>query len=89
MVSFFERLRTEASAEWRAYTEHPFTNGLADGSLAEAAFRHYLAQDYSTRASSLPSGTQPSAKASLKASGAGQAEISESDRRAAERLFVT
>jgi len=25
---------------WRAYTEHPFTNGLADGSLAEAAFRH-------------------------------------------------
>ena len=26
--------------------EHPFTNGLADGSLAEAAFRHYLVQDY-------------------------------------------
>jgi len=46
IVSFFERLKTEASAEWRAYTEHPFTNGLADGSLAEAAFRHYLAQDY-------------------------------------------
>ena len=45
-MSFFERLKTEASAEWRAYTEHPFTNGLADGSLAEAAFRHYLAQDY-------------------------------------------
>src|SRR5438477_69418 len=39
-MSFFERLKTEASAEWRAYTEHPFTNGLADGSLAEAAFRH-------------------------------------------------
>jgi thiaminase (transcriptional activator TenA) len=37
---------TAASAEWRAYTEHPFTNGLADGSLAEAAFRHYLVQDY-------------------------------------------
>jgi thiaminase len=45
-MSFFERLKTEASAEWRAYTEHPFTNGLADGSLAEAAFRHYLVQDY-------------------------------------------
>jgi len=45
-VSFFERLKSEASAEWRAYTEHPFTSGLADGSLAEAAFRHYLAQDY-------------------------------------------
>jgi thiaminase/transcriptional activator TenA len=38
-MSFFERLKTVASAEWRAYTEHPFTNGLADGSLGEAAFR--------------------------------------------------
>ena len=45
-MSFFDRLKAEASAEWRAYTEHPFTNGLADGSLAETAFRHYLAQDY-------------------------------------------
>jgi thiaminase/transcriptional activator TenA len=45
-MSFFERLKTAASAEWRAYTEHPFTNALADGSLAEAAFRHYLVQDY-------------------------------------------
>src|SRR5258707_4537771 len=45
-MSFFERLKTAATAEWRAYTEHPFTNGLADGSLAEAAFRHYLVQDY-------------------------------------------
>jgi len=40
-MSFFERLKTAAAAEWRAYTEHPFTNALADGSLAEAAFRHY------------------------------------------------
>jgi thiaminase (transcriptional activator TenA) len=46
IVSFFERLKTEASAEWRAYTEHRFTDGLADGSLSEAAFRHYLVQDY-------------------------------------------
>jgi thiaminase/transcriptional activator TenA len=45
-MSFFERLKTAASAEWRAYTEHPFTNALADGSLAEPAFRHYLVQDY-------------------------------------------
>ena len=45
-MNFFERLKTEASAEWRAYTEHPFTNALADGSLPEAAFRHYLVQDY-------------------------------------------
>jgi thiaminase/transcriptional activator TenA len=45
-MSFFERLKTAAPAEWRAYTEHPFTNGMADGSLPEAAFRHYLVQDY-------------------------------------------
>src|SRR6266550_5076452 len=45
-MSFFERLKTAASAEWRAYTEHPFTDGLADGSLPKAAFRHYLVQDY-------------------------------------------
>jgi thiaminase/transcriptional activator TenA len=45
-MSIFERLKTEASAEWRAYTEHRFTAGLADGSLPEAAFRHYLVQDY-------------------------------------------
>src|SRR6478672_11362695 len=45
-MSFFERLKTEAFVEWRAYTEHPFTAGLADGTLPEAAFRHYLVQDY-------------------------------------------
>ena len=46
IMSFFNRLKTAASAEWRAYTEHPFTDGLADGSLPESAFRHYLVQDY-------------------------------------------
>src|ERR1700694_4451955 len=46
IMSFFERLKTEASTEWRPYSEHPFTNVLADCSLAEAAFRHYLVQDY-------------------------------------------
>ena len=45
-MSFFEQLKTTAATEWRGYTEHPFTEGLADGSLAEAAFRHYLVQDY-------------------------------------------
>ena len=45
-MSFFDRLKARASGEWRAYTEHPFTNGMADGSLAETAFRHYLVQDY-------------------------------------------
>jgi thiaminase len=45
-MSLFKRLKTEASAEWRAYTEHPFIVGLADGTLPETAFRHYLVQDY-------------------------------------------
>jgi thiaminase/transcriptional activator TenA len=45
-MSFFEQLKAGASAEWCAYTEHPFTTGMADGSLPEAAFRHYLVQDY-------------------------------------------
>ena len=45
-MGFFERLKTGASTEWRAYAEHSFTNAMADGSLPEAAFRHYLVQDY-------------------------------------------
>src|SRR5215510_9233546 len=45
-MSFFARLKAGTSAEWRAYVEHPFTRGMADGSLPEAAFRHYLVQDY-------------------------------------------
>src|SRR3954467_5293284 len=45
-MSMFERLKAAASTEWRAYTEHPFTDGMADGTLPEAAFRHYLVQDY-------------------------------------------
>jgi hypothetical protein len=35
-----------SASEWRAYTEHPFTTGMADGALTESAFRHYLVQDY-------------------------------------------
>ena len=45
-MSFFERLKAAAATEWRAYTGHPFTDAMADGSLPDAAFRHYLVQDY-------------------------------------------
>jgi thiaminase/transcriptional activator TenA len=45
-MGFFERLKAAAPAEWRAYAEHPFTEAMADGSLPQAAFRHYLVQDY-------------------------------------------
>jgi thiaminase/transcriptional activator TenA len=45
-VGFYESLKDEADAEWRAYVEHPFTTAMADGSLPQPAFRHYLVQDY-------------------------------------------
>ncbi len=44
--TFCARLIDACSDSWAAYTRHPFVAGLADGSLPEAAFRHYLAQDY-------------------------------------------
>ncbi|WP_420404338.1 thiaminase II [Nisaea sp.] len=44
--SYLDRLIRSAPAEWAAYTEHPFVAGMADGTLPEAAFRHYLGQDY-------------------------------------------
>ncbi len=45
-TGLFDRLRTRAADDWRAYTGHLFIRRLADASLAPAAFRHYLAQDY-------------------------------------------
>ncbi|NMM43208.1 thiaminase II [Rhodospirillaceae bacterium KN72] len=46
MADLFDRLKAECAADWHAYTDHAFVRGLADGSLPEAAFRHYLTQDY-------------------------------------------
>lgn len=45
-MSFFKDLKVAASAEWNAYTRHPFTDAMADGTLSAQAFRHYLVQDY-------------------------------------------
>jgi thiaminase (transcriptional activator TenA) len=45
-TSLFDQLRQACRAEWQAYTHHPFVAGIADGSLPEACFRHYLGQDY-------------------------------------------
>lgn len=42
----FPRLRAACDEDWRVYTEHPFVSGLADGTLPDVAFRHYLGQDY-------------------------------------------
>lgn len=40
------RLIAGTDGAWDAYTRHAFVEGLKDGSLPEAAFRHYLVQDY-------------------------------------------
>ena len=42
----FRRLRAGCAAGWQAYTWHRFVQGLSDGTLRLAAFRHYLVQDY-------------------------------------------
>lgn len=42
----FARLREGARPSWDCYVRHPFVEGLGDGSLPEASFRHYLIQDY-------------------------------------------
>ena len=42
----FARLKAAAAEDWHAYCHHRFVAGIADGSLPEAAFRHYLVQDY-------------------------------------------
>lgn len=42
----FGLLKERKAAAWAAYCEHPFVRGLADGTLPEPCFRHYLVQDY-------------------------------------------
>ena len=45
-AGLFAGLREAAGDDWRHYVAHPFVQGLGDGTLPEAAFRHYLVQDY-------------------------------------------
>ncbi len=42
----FSDLTAACQDDWRAYIEHDFVRGLADSTLDEGAFRHYLKQDY-------------------------------------------
>jgi thiaminase (transcriptional activator TenA) len=44
--ALFCRLVEAAGPAWAAYTRHQFVLRLAAGDLPEAAFRHYLVQDY-------------------------------------------
>jgi thiaminase/transcriptional activator TenA len=42
----FDDLKQSCPADWAAYTRHPFVMQLGRGTLPQAAFRHYLIQDY-------------------------------------------
>ena len=44
--SLVAALRDSCAADWHDYVNHDFVRQLGDGSLPEACFRHYLAQDY-------------------------------------------
>ena len=44
--SAFAILRDTCDREWADYTRHGFVAGMANGTLPEACFRHYLTQDY-------------------------------------------
>lgn len=45
-MTLYDRLVEASADDWRAYVEHPFVEMMAAGTLPEAAFRHYLVQDY-------------------------------------------
>ncbi|WP_182356820.1 TenA family protein [Komagataeibacter europaeus] len=40
------RLRQDCMKQWLDFVEHPFVHGVANGTLAEGAFRNFLIQDY-------------------------------------------
>jgi thiaminase/transcriptional activator TenA len=46
MTTLFETLKARCPEAWDGYTTHAFVRGLADGTLPEASFKHYLMQDY-------------------------------------------
>ncbi len=45
-MTLYDRLVEASADDWRAYVELPFVEMMAAGTLPEAAFRHYLIQDY-------------------------------------------
>ncbi|MCC9625471.1 thiaminase II [Thalassospira sp. MA62] len=44
--SLFGKLRAKAPDAWQGYVCHDFVKQLGNGTLPEAAFKHYLIQDY-------------------------------------------
>lgn len=45
-MAFSDELLAEGEALWEAQKNHPFVGELADGTLSEKAFRHWVEQDY-------------------------------------------
>ena len=45
-ASLVGQLKAACAEDWAAYTGHAFVRQLAEGTLPEASFRHYLIQDY-------------------------------------------
>jgi thiaminase/transcriptional activator TenA len=45
-MTFSESLLADGQDIWEAQTDHPFVVELAEGTLEEAAFRHWVKQDY-------------------------------------------
>lgn len=45
-MSFFEQVRREAQPIWDKVLEHPFIQGIADGTLPDETFHYYVGQDY-------------------------------------------
>lgn len=46
VISLSSRLRRAAEPVWQAQLEHPFLQGIADGTLAPERFSFYVRQDY-------------------------------------------
>ena len=46
MTTPFDFLKERNAGDWRRYCEHRFVRELAEGTLPQAAFQHYLKQDY-------------------------------------------
>src|SRR3954452_18389048 len=44
-MSFFEQVHREAQPIWDRVLEHPFIQGLVDGTLPDETFHYYVGQD--------------------------------------------
>lgn len=45
-MAFSDQLLEDGTEIWEAQKQHPFVKELADGTLDQAAFRHWIKQDY-------------------------------------------